>query len=306
MSRASANLLLLLAGAVWGMGFVAQATAMESIGPFLFVALRFVVATAVVAPFAWRESRRAAVSGDTALDGSMLVRFMLIGLALFGGMATQQVGLLTTSVTNSGFLTGLYVVVTPLLAVALFGARPQPAVWPAAALATAGIWLLSGGDFGALVVGDLLTVVSAVFWALQVVLIGRFVGASGRPLALSLVQFACVAAIAGLVALLREPFALAAVREAAPSILYAGLFASGLAFTLQVIGQRYTTAPQAAIFLASEAPFAALFGALFRDERVGALGLGGCALILAAMLLVELKGRGAEGGSTPPVGDGLR
>ena len=303
MTRARANLLLLLAGALWGMGFVAQSAAMDDLGPFSFVAWRFLVASAVVAPFAWRESRARAdrratarpaapaAPDDAPLDRAALARFALVGTMLFLGMATQQVGLLTTTVTNSGFLTGLYVVFTPLLGVALFGDRPHPTVWPAALVALAGIALLSGGiGAGAAgpTPGDLLTVASAGFWAMQVVLIARFVGQSDRPMALSLVQFAVTGALAGAVALALEPFDAGALRRAAPSVLYAGVVASGVAFTLQVVAQRHTTAPQAAIFLSSEAPFAALFGFLLLGERVGAGGLAGAALILAAMLAVEL------------------
>ena len=299
MRRRSANALLLLAGAVWGMGFVAQAEAMESVGPFLFVAARFVVASLLVLPLAWREGRTARARGEPPLAAREIARFSLIGLALFGGMATQQVGLLTTSVTHSGFLTGLYVVFTPLIGIALFRQWPHAVIWPAAALALGGIALLSGGG-GGLRTGDLLTIASAVLWALQVVLIARFVGESGRPFALVLVQFAVTAACAAGVALVREPIALAAVREAAPSILYAGLFASGLAFTLQAVAQRFTTAPQAAIFLASEAPFAALFGRLFGGDRIAAPGLAGCALILAAMLIVELVPMLVERRRLPP------
>lgn len=288
MSRSSANVLLLLAGAMWGMGFVAQATAMQDIGPFLFVALRFTVACIVVAPFAWLESRREQQRDRPPLSSSELRRFALIGVVLFAGMGTQQVGLLTTSVTHSGFLTGLYVVFTPLVAVALYRDWPHRVVWPASALALLGIALLSGVAPGGAVVGDLLTIGSAIFWALQVVLIGRFVGSSGRPLVLSFTQFAVTAFLAWLVALIFEPFVLANIRAALPSVLYAGIFASGIAFTLQVIGQRYTSAPQAAIFLSSEAPFAALFGYLFMAEQIARIGLVGCALILCAMLLVEL------------------
>lgn len=288
MSRSSANVLLLLAGAMWGMGFVAQATAMQDIGPFLFVALRFTVASLFVAPFAWLESRREQRRDSPPLSPLELRRFALIGLVLFAGMGTQQVGLLTTSVTHSGFLTGLYVVFTPLVAVALYRDWPHRVIWPASALALIGIALLSGVGHGGALAGDLLTVCSAVFWALQVVLIGRFVRSSGRPLVLSLVQFAVTALLAGLVALITEPFVLTDVRAALPSVLYAGIFASGIAFTLQVIGQRYTTAPQAAIFLSSEAPFAALFGYLLMGEQIAQIGLIGCALILCAMLLVEL------------------
>lgn len=304
MNRLQANALLLLAGAIWGMGFVAQATAMDSIGPFLFIALRFLVACVVVLPFALMESsrHRRQYQADQLLPSvetrestrahllthTDLGKFSLIGLALFTGMACQQVGLLSTSVTNSGFLTGLYVVFTPLIGIVLFKDKPHPVIWPAATLALIGIFFLSGGDLGALVIGDALTILSAMFWALQVVMIARFVGQSGRPLALSLVQFMVTALLALFVAFILEPIVWGRVVDAAPEILYTGVFASGIAFTLQVIGQRYTTAPQAAILLSSEAPFAALFAFLWLGERMGVIGVGGCVLIFSAMLLVEL------------------
>lgn len=292
MSRLQANALLLLAGAIWGMAFIAQATAMDDIGPFLFVALRFCVASLVVLPFAIIEARRSKKLGNsetsTNLNTRDIGKFCLIGTALFAGMATQQVGLLSTSVTNSGFLTGLYVVFTPLIAIALFREKQHPIIWPSAVIGTTGIFFLSGGDLGELVLGDVLTIVSAVFWALQMVMIARFVGETGRPLALSLVQFLVPAVLALLLAIALEPIVLDSIISALPEILYTGILGSGVAFTLQVIGQRYTTAPQAAIFLSSEAPFAALFAFLFLGERLGFIGIGGCMLILSAMLLVEL------------------
>lgn len=300
MSRWQANVLLLVAGAIWGMGFVAQASAMEDIGPYLFIGLRFLTAAVVVLPFAILEARKyrpASVDMGSAsinqtsflcLSLSDIGKFSLIGLSLFAGMAAQQVGLLTTSVTNSGFLTGLYVVFTPFLGILLFRNMPHPVTWVAAILSFTGIFYLAGGDLGQLVLGDFLTILSAVFWALQVVLIGRFVGQSGRPLALSLIQFVVTALLALLLAVLLEPVVWNNVLSAAPQILYAGIFASGLAFTLQVIGQRYTSAPQAAIFLSAEAPFAAMFAYFMLDERIALIGFFGCGLIFAAMLIVEL------------------
>ncbi len=286
MSRWIANLMLLGAGAVWGMGFIAQSTAMDHIGPLSFVAFRFLIAAIVLLPFAWRESKRTDVP---AIDAGVLLRFGLIGAAMFGGMATQQVGLVTTTVSNSGFLTGLYVVLTPLVAIVLFREYPPLVVWPGAALALLGIFLLSGGDLAALSKGDVLTIVSAVFWALQVVLIARFVVSSGRPFLLAAAQFTVVAVLAAmLIPFSGETVQLESMLSALPHLIYAGVFAGALAFTLQIVAQRYTTSSQAAIFLSSEAPFAALLGAVILGERLGTLGLLGCAAILASMLLVEL------------------
>ena len=131
MSRPMANLLLLLAGAIWGMGFVAQSTAMDAIGPFLFIGLRFLVASIVVAPFAIHEMRTA----TTPVSRSSRRGFVAIGVTLFVGMALQQVGLLTTSVTNSGFLTGLYVIFTPVITLLVLRLKPHVLVWPAVLLA---------------------------------------------------------------------------------------------------------------------------------------------------------------------------
>ncbi len=284
MTRVQANLLLLLAGAMWGMGFVAQSTAMDAIGPFLFIGLRFAIACLSVLPFALWESRRSTAS-LTVLDKR---NFVVIGVLLFAGMAAQQVGLLTTTVTNSGFLTGLYVVMVPFLAVLLFRQWPHRIVWPAALSALAGIWLLSGAGKVSLQIGDWLTILCALFWALQVIMIGRSASHTGRPVTLSVTQFGVTALIALAIAVLIEPIDLAAIRIALPEILYAGVFSGGIAFTLQVIGQRYTTAPQAAIFLSTEAVFAALFGAIFLGERLPPLGLAGCGLIFAAILAVEI------------------
>ena len=283
MTRFQANLVLLLAGAMWGMGFVAQSTAMQHVGPLLFIGLRFMTATLATLPFALRESRRA----DRPLADRNWRAFLIIGGLLFAGMTAQQFGLLTTSVTNSGFLTGLYVVMVPLFGVMLFREWPHPVVWPCAVAAFVGIWLLSGGTVSQLTVGDWLTILCAAIWALQLIMIGRHAAHTGRPIALAVTQFA-VCAIGGLVlGFTFEPFDTAAIAAALPEILYSGIFSGGIAFTLQAVGQRHTTAAQAAIFLSSEAVFAGLLGAIFLGERLPAIGLVGCGLIFAAIVAVE-------------------
>ena len=284
MTRVQANLLLLLAGAIWGAGFIAQSTAMQTLGPLWFIGLRFAVATLFALPFALFERARA----PHPLSASDKAGFLLTGGALFIGSVLQQVGLVTTTVTNSGFLTGLYVVFTPILTVLVLRRRPHWIIWPAAAMALFGIFLLSGGALAALTTGDALTILCAVFWSVQLICVGAFAARSGRPIALSLVQFAVCAVLALMAASLFEPVSFAAISGALPEILYAGLFSSGVAFICQNIAQRYTTAPQAAVFLSSEALFAALFGVLLLGETISPAGYAGCAIIFIAMLAVEL------------------
>ncbi|APO68349.1 DMT superfamily inner membrane transporter protein [Rhizobium gallicum] len=284
MTRVQANLLLLLAAAIWGGGFVAQSTAMKAIGPFWFIGLRFAVATVAVLPFLFLELRKTSVKTTRR----HLWRYILIGLALFGGASTQQIGLQTTTVTNSSFITGLYVVFVPLIAVAFLRRPPHWIIWPAAIMAVAGIYMLSGGLLSALTTGDGLTVVCAAFWAIQITLAGTTVSETGRPLTLSAAQFAVTAVAALFVAAIFEPISMEAILGAAPEILYVGVFSSGVAFVLQVIGQRYTTPSQAAIFLSSEALFGSALGALLLGETMPPLGYAGCALMFIAMLVVEL------------------
>jgi len=284
MTRIQANLILLLTAAIWGAAFVSQNLAMQSIGPWWFVGTRFVIGFFVVLPFAIRENSKA----KTPLTRRDITAFGVIGLALFGGAATQQIGMLTTSVTNTSFLTGLYVIIVPVLSVLVMRKMPHWIIWPAALMALAGIYYLSGGDLTRLKIGDFWVIACAAFFAVQMLLVGIFVSESARPLTLSAVQF-LVCGIGGLaVAGVIEPVTWSGLKAAGPEILYAGILSSGVAYTLQVVGQRWTTAPQAAIFLASESLFGALFGALLLGERITLAGYLGCGLIFVAMVLVEI------------------
>lgn len=287
MTQSRANLLLLFAGLIWGLGFVAQSTAMANLSPLTFIGLRFIVATLAVAPLALLETKRA----TTPLRAADYKAFMILGLMLVSGMILQQTGLLTTSVTNAGFLTGLYVVLVPILGVILFSQWPHPIVWICAIISLTGIWMLSGGSLNGFSKGDWLMIAGAFFWALQGLFIARYALRIGRPVTMACIQFAVVAIVGLGLALIFETIEWQAIKAAAPEVLFTGVFSSGIAFTLQAIGTRYTSAPQAAIFLSSEALFAALFGAIILGERLPSIGLAGCALIFASMLMVEIVPR---------------
>lgn len=287
MTQSRANLLLLLAGLIWGLGFVAQSTAMQNIDPLTFIGLRFIVATMAVAPLALLESRRA----TKPLSFSDYQAFSFLGILLLSGMILQQTGMITTTVTNAGFLTGLYVVLVPILGVILFSQWPHPIVWLCAVLSLTGIWMLSGGALSSFNFGDGLMIAGAFFWALQGLFIARYAHRIGRPVTMACAQFAFVAVTALVLAVFFETIAWESIKAAAPEIVFTGVFSSGVAFTLQAIGTRYTSASQAAIFLSSEALFAGLFGAVLLNERLPAIGLAGCALIFLSMMMVEILPR---------------
>ena len=285
MARLRADLLLLLAAFIWGTAFVAQKTAVATIGPLLFLGCRFLISTALLAPLAMRESRRR----DDTLNGSDWKLALGVGLSLFGGMAIQQIGIVTTSTTNAGFLTAIYVVMVPVVGFALHRSRPSLTVAASCCVSLAGAWLLEqGGTSSAWGTGDLLVVVSDVFQALQMILVERFLARHNRPLLLSFLQYAVITVLAFAGALAFEPISLSGIWIVMPAILYAGALSGGVAFTLQIVAQRHTPAAEAAIIMSLESVFAALSGAWLLGDRLGTIGLFGCALILAGVLLVQL------------------
>ncbi|WP_207478292.1 DMT family transporter [Arenibaculum pallidiluteum] len=290
MSRTTANLLLLLAAAIWGTAFVAQKLGAEHLGPMLFTGLRFLVGALVVLPLALREARRARWS--RADWGGMAAT----GGALFCGAACQQIGIGMTTATNAGFLTALYVPLVPLIGLLALRMPPHPVVWPAAAGSLVGTWMLGGGGTVALAAGDLWVMVSAVFWALHVILVGSMAARTGAPVLVAAVQFLVCGALSTAVGLATEAADLAAVQAAGGAILYVGVLSVGIAFTLQVVGQHHAPASDAAVIISSESVFAAAAGALVLGERLTSLQLAGCALIMTCILAVQLLPgrRGAE------------
>jgi drug/metabolite transporter (DMT)-like permease len=285
MRRLHADLLLLFAAAIWGFAFLFQKSAMEHIGPVQFVAARALLASLALMPLALYEMR-AAGSGWAAVSRAALPA----GLAFVTAAILQQWGLVTATVTNTGFLTALYVVVTPFIAWGLLARRPPPIVWLAVALSFAGMWLLGGGTLAAFSPGDALVALSAVFWALHVVLVGR-AAVVGRPIAFTMLQFVVVAAVAGALTPTVETVSPAKLADAWVEIAYVGLLSSALTFTMFSIALRYTGPSEATIIVSTETLFAAFGAWLFLGERLALIGWAGAALILFATLMVQLAPR---------------
>ncbi len=287
MSRTQANLLLLLVALIWGSAFVAQAHAKVGVEPYTFTGVRFLLGTLIIAPFAWRDLRR--VSRRELPPGRREWLGVLgLGLLLMLGAVFQQIGINGTTVTNAGFLTALYVPLVPLISWLLLRARPHWSVWPTSLGCLVGTWLLSGAEQVAISSGDLWVIASSLFWALHVLLVGRVADRLAAPFLVAAGQFLVCGVACLLWAVFTESISLAGIRLAAMPILYTGIISVGIAYTGQVVGQRYAEAADAAIILSAETLFAALFGFLLMGDRLSTAGLAGCALILVCILAVQL------------------
>lgn len=283
MTRLQADLLLLLAAIIWGVAFVFQKTAMDHIGPLLFIASRAAVAALALAPLAIIEWRRADPAklpglGKTALAGGAF--FFIAGWL-------QQFGIITATVTNTGFLTSLYVIFTPFIVWVVTRKPPARVVGVAVVLATVGAWALGGGTAGGFSIGDGFVAVSALFWAIHLVVTGNS-SRHGVPIVFTCLQFAVVAVVAFAGALIFEPIEASALLAAWDSILYVGVLSSALTFTLLAVAMKRTPASEAAILVSMETVFAALAGALLLGERLAPIGWAGAAALFLATLLVQV------------------
>jgi drug/metabolite transporter (DMT)-like permease len=285
MNRLAADGLLLLTAAIWGTAFVAQKAANATMGPITFVGARFLLSALLVLPLAVWESRRAPqplARRELRLAGS-------IGICLFLGSVLQQTALVTTTATNGGFLTALYVVLVPFTTWLLTGERVRKAVGIACLVSIAGAWLLSARNgLQGIVLGDALLLLSDIPWAVGISLVAVFLGRAPRPFFLACAQYAVTAALGLAAGLALEPVAWDGVAAALPALLYAGLISGGIAFTLQVVAQRHTPAPEAALIMSLESVAAAVAGGLALGERLSAGALAGCGLILLGVAIAEV------------------
>ncbi|MBT3360249.1 MAG: DMT family transporter [Rhodospirillales bacterium] len=288
MTRLRANLLLLVTALIWGSTFTVQQLAMEHIGPMLYTGARFLLGALVVLPFAIWQMRKLSTEQDWRLDRGDLIGLAVTGSALFAGALLQQIGIKYTTVANAGFLTALYVPLTPIIALIALRQFPHWAVWPAAVGCTAGAYVLSGGDITAISAGDLWVIAGSLFWAIHVLMVGYMARRTRAPFVVATAQFA-VCAIWGIAwGGATEPVSFEILRDAIPYTIYGGVFSVGIGFTLQVVAQQHTPSPDAAIILSSETVFAAMTGMVILGEVLSVAGYMGCAMILAGVLAVEL------------------
>ena len=283
--------LLLVTAIIWGFAFVAQRVGMDYVGPFMFNGIRFALGSLALVPFVLRSHHRDVPSGTGKKGGAVRMIVLgggLAGFTLFAGASLQQAGLVYTTAGNAGFITGLYVVIVPIIGL-IFKQRANAGSWAGAIIAAFGLYFLSITEQFTIAFGDFLVLAGAFFWAGHVLIIG-WLSPRMNPLKLAITQFTACSVLSLVTAAIFESNTLEGLFQAAIPILYGGALSVGIAYTLQVVAQRDAHPAHAAILLSLEAVFAAIGGWIILGEVLSTRGLFGCSLMLAGMLLSQLWG----------------
>ncbi len=283
-------MLLLITAMIWGAAFVAQSAGMEYIGPFTFNGIRMMLGGLVLMPFIWRTARRRAPEEKQREDKrSLWLGGVLCGIALFVGSTLQQIGIADTSAGKAGFITAMYVVLVPLCGLVL-GKRETWLLWVSVGLACVGLYLLCVRETASLTKGDLMVLLGALGFTAHILLIDHF-SPKADGIKLSCIQFLVSGALALCFMAALETPTWAAVKAAGLPLLYTGVFSCGVAYTLQILGQKDTDPTVASLILCLESVFSVLFSWLLLGERLSAGELAGCALMFAAILMAQFSGK---------------
>ncbi|EQC03933.1 permease [Aeromonas salmonicida subsp. pectinolytica 34mel] len=275
-----------MAAAIWGLGFVAQRLGMDHMGPYTFNGLRFLLGAASLLPLLWwlKSRQPAGQSDDRRL---LLTGGLLAGAVLFSAASLQQVGLLYTTAAKAGFITGLYIILVPVIGLALRH-KTGTNTWVGALIAMAGLYYLSVTEDFTIGYGDLLQVAGALFWAIHLLVLDHY-SSRVAPIRLASVQFLVCGLLSLAVAFTIEMPTISGAVAGWQALLYAGLVSVGVGYTLQVVGQRGAHPAHAAIILSLETVFAAIGGVLLLGEILDERAIVGCALMLAGMLISQVR-----------------
>jgi len=279
------DFLLILTALIWGFAFTAQRTSMRYIGPFLFNGLRFFLGAFFLIPVLYFLNRKNAHRKKRKKNEKIWLYGLTAGIFLFAGASLQQIGIIYTTAGKSGFITGLYVVLVPILGM-FFGQQTEKGRWIGVVFAAAGLYFLSITESFTIEFGDFLVFLSAFFWAAHVIAISKF-SPKVDALKLSMIQYFYCAAASIIVAVFTEKIQAEMIQAAWLPIFYGGVCSVGIAYTLQVVAQKDAHPAHAAIILSMEGTFAVLGGFLILGEVLTPRNVLGCALMFCGMLISQ-------------------
>ena len=300
------DFLLLLTAFIWGSAFIAQSAGADVVGPFTFNAFRYALGALALTPvIMWMDKKRKA-NGESAVDTSnaadetgffktgdrrtLIVGGILTGIVLFASSGIQQYAIAYTTAAKSGFITTLYVILVPIMGIFL-KQKIRPIVWPCAVLGIIGLYLLAikpgTFTFGK---GEFYTLICAVGFSCHIMIID-FLSPKVDGVKFSRLQFITTSVLSFIVMFLTEDVVMKDVFSAGFSLIYAGVFSSAIAYTLQIVAQKNAEPAVASLILSLESVFAAICGAIFLHEYLNGRELVGCGLVFAATIIAQLPAK---------------
>jgi len=279
---------LIICTFIWGTTFIAQDTGMDNIGPFTFNSVRFFVGFLTVVPFVLLFEKKKINEQIKNKNNKFYKLIIPVGIFLFLGTVFQQVSLLYTNVANSAFFTIFYVPMVPIIIYFLFSKKLHWSIWPSVLACVIGGYFLSDISNADIRFGDSLVLIGALFWALHIIYIGKIIDQFDLPFFIALLQNLIVAALSFLLAVLFEEIDFSKIKLERFEIVYAGVLSGGVAFALQLLGQRNISAAPAAIVMSLEGVFAAIAAWIILNQILELNNIIGCSLILGGILLSQL------------------
>ena len=273
---------------IWGTAFIAQDTGMDNIGPLTFNFARFFVGFVSILPvalfFEWGK-----IQIEIKSNPNLFTKYLcFMGISLFFGTFLQQASLLYTNIANAAFFTVFYVPLVPILLMVIYSKKVHWSIWVSIIFCVFGVYLLSDFSNSVIMLGDALVILCSVFWALHIIYAGKFMEAFDIPMFYAALQSAFVGIMSLFFALIFEDINISNILLEKTSVLYAGFFSGGIAFTLQMFAQKNIEEAPAAIIYSLEGVFAAIAAWLILNQLLGLSNIIVCFLILAGVLISQL------------------
>ena len=288
MSKSTSMICALITTFIWGTAFIAQDTGMDNIGPLTFNFSRFFVGFITILPIALIFERKKIVLEISSNSKVFYKYLLLMGISLFLGTYLQQASLQYTNIANAAFFTVFYVPLVPILLFFIYASKVHWSIWPSIGLCIFGVYLLSDFSNSEVMLGDALVILCSVFWALHIIFAGKFMETFNIPIFYAALQALLVAALSLLFSYFFEEIKFSNILLESSSIIYAGVFSGGIAFTLQMFAQKNIEEAPAAIIYSLEGVFAALAGWIILNQFLDLSNIIGCCLILIAVIFSQL------------------
>ena len=288
MSKSTSLFCALVTTFIWGTAFIAQDTGMDNIGPLTFNAARFFVGFFTVLPIAFIFEKEK-IKLEINKNQKLFIKYLfLMSFSLFLGTYLQQASLLYTNVANSAFFTVFYVPMVPIILFLIYKTKVHWSIWPSIILCLIGVYFLSNFSDSKILLGDGLVILCSIFWALHIIFAGKFMEKFNIPIFFASLQAILVAVYSLFFAYLFEEINFSKIILENYSIIYAGVFSGGIAFTLQMFAQKNIEQAPAAIIYSLEGVFAAIAGWIILNQILTINNVIGCLLILIAVLISQI------------------